>query len=223
MNPINLSSDSATISDDGETLLLDGETLDIAGVVAIARKGSRAEVKPDEKILARIDASVKWLRDYLAQGYYIYVLTPERMIFTAFKHALLQLTQTGVLTESHTSPQLANYDIGLHSMPVTWVRATMLVRCNHLLRGHSGVRYEIITNLLYLLSKGLTPIVTLQGSVSASGDLMPLLSIQQWMVATINRNGNGRRSGLGFRSFMRLFGMGGCRRVWRVASRNSEL
>lgn len=53
----------------------------------------------------------------------------------------------------------------------------MLVRCNHLLRGHSGVRYEIITNILYLLSKGFTPIVPLRGSVSASGDLMPLAYI----------------------------------------------
>lgn len=59
-------------------------------------------------------------------------------------------------------------------MPVTWVRATMLVRCNHLLRGHSGMRLEVIDAVLCLLRKGLTPIIPLRGSVSASGDLMPL-------------------------------------------------
>jgi phenylalanine ammonia-lyase len=50
----------------------------------------------------------------------------------------------------------------------------MLVRCNHLLRGHSGVRLEIIDTVLKLLRAGLTPIIPLRGSISASGDLMPL-------------------------------------------------
>jgi phenylalanine ammonia-lyase len=97
--------------------------------------------------------------------------------FHGLQAALLQLTQTGVLTESDFSPEVANYDAGFHSMPVTWVRATVIVRCNHLLRGHSGVRYEIIENLLKLLDLGMTPIVPLRGSISASGDLMPLAYI----------------------------------------------
>lgn len=67
-----------------------------------------------------------------------------------------------------------NQDIGYHSMPVTWVRATMLIRCNNALRGHSGVRLKLIENILNLLRKGITPIIPLRGSVSASGDLMPL-------------------------------------------------
>lgn len=97
--------------------------------------------------------------------------------FHGLQAALLQLTQTGVLTESDFAPEKANYDIGFHSMPVTWVRATVLVRCNHLLRGHSGVRFEIIENLLKLLDLGMTPVIPLRGSISASGDLMPLAYI----------------------------------------------
>src|SRR6478736_4219000 len=83
----------------------------------------------------------------------------------ALQSALLQLTQAGILTDE---------DNGLNSMPVTWVRAAMLIRCNTLLRGHSGVRLELVQALLLLLRKGMTPIVPLRGSISASGDLIPL-------------------------------------------------
>lgn len=69
-------------------------------------------------------------------------------------------------------------------MPVAWVRATMLVRCNHILRGHSGVRLEIIEAMLKLLREGFTPVVPLRGSISASGDLMPL----SYLVAVLEGN-----------------------------------
>jgi hypothetical protein len=36
-----------------------------------------------------------------------------------------------------------------------------------------GVRFEIIENLLKLLDLGMTPVIPLRGSISASGDLMP--------------------------------------------------
>lgn len=69
-------------------------------------------------------------------------------------------------------------------MPVAWARATMLVRCNHILRGHSGVRLDIIEGMLKLLREGFTPIVPLRGSISASGDLMPL----SYLVAVLEGN-----------------------------------
>lgn len=50
----------------------------------------------------------------------------------------------------------------------------MFIRCNSLLRGHSGVRIELICSILTLLNKNMTPVVPLRGSVSASGDLCPL-------------------------------------------------
>ncbi|KAF1854892.1 hypothetical protein Lal_00011441, partial [Lupinus albus] len=82
----------------------------------------------------------------------------------ALQSALLQLTQAGILNDEPENG----------SMPVTWVRAAMLIRCNTLLRGHSGVRLEVVQGLLLLLRKGMTPIVPLRGSISASGDLIPL-------------------------------------------------
>jgi phenylalanine ammonia-lyase len=59
-------------------------------------------------------------------------------------------------------------------MPEAWVRAAMLVRMNSLIRGHSGVRWELIEKMNQVLKANITPVVPLRGSISASGDLSPL-------------------------------------------------
>lgn len=50
----------------------------------------------------------------------------------------------------------------------------MLVRCNSNARGHSAVSLPVIESLLRLIENHITPVVPLRGSISASGDLMPL-------------------------------------------------
>ena len=50
----------------------------------------------------------------------------------------------------------------------------MLVRCNSNIRGHSAVSLPVVSAILELLRGKITPIVPLRGSISASGDLMPL-------------------------------------------------
>lgn len=50
----------------------------------------------------------------------------------------------------------------------------MLVRINSLSGGHSGVRPILIKNLVELLRRNIIPRIPLRGSISASGDLMPL-------------------------------------------------
>jgi phenylalanine ammonia-lyase len=50
----------------------------------------------------------------------------------------------------------------------------MLVRENQTMRGHSAVRVEVVQTLNELICKDLIPLVPLRGSISASGDLMPL-------------------------------------------------
>lgn len=55
------------------------------------------------------------------------------------------------------------------SMPESWVRGAILVRMNSLIRGHSGVRWELIEKMNDLLRENITPLVPLRGSISASG------------------------------------------------------
>ena len=83
-------------------------------------------------------------------------------------------------------------------MPESWVRASTLVRINSLTSGYSGVRPALIRSLVELLRHNIVPRIPLRGSISASGDLMPLSylgatlegksSIQVWA-----GNGNERR------------------------------
>lgn len=59
-------------------------------------------------------------------------------------------------------------------LPSDVVRAMMLVLASSLARGYSGVRIEVVEQILRLLNHEITPIVPEAGSVGASGDLAPL-------------------------------------------------
>lgn len=50
----------------------------------------------------------------------------------------------------------------------------MTVRMNQCVRGHSAISRNTITSLLRLAAAGIIPVVPLRGTISASGDLMPL-------------------------------------------------
>lgn len=59
-------------------------------------------------------------------------------------------------------------------MPESWVRGTLLIRCNSLASGNSGVRSALVGGLIHMLRHNITPVIPLRGSISASGDLIPL-------------------------------------------------
>lgn len=54
------------------------------------------------------------------------------------------------------------------------VRAMMLLRAHMLAQGYSGVRPEVVELLCRLLNDDVYPVIPSQGSVGASGDLVPL-------------------------------------------------
>lgn len=56
-------------------------------------------------------------------------------------------------------------------------RGAMLLRANVLLQGKSGVRADVVEQLLRFFASGATPIVRELGSIGASGDLLPLSTI----------------------------------------------
>ena len=54
------------------------------------------------------------------------------------------------------------------------VRLMMVLRANSLLAGFSGASVELVTRILELVHRDITPVVPCYGSVGASGDLAPL-------------------------------------------------
>lgn len=59
-------------------------------------------------------------------------------------------------------------------LPVIHVRAAMLILANALLKGASGIRFELIERIIHFLNAHLTPVVYDCGSIGASGDLVPM-------------------------------------------------
>lgn len=59
-------------------------------------------------------------------------------------------------------------------LPDRVVRGVLLFRVNSFLQGASGVRPELVELLLGMLNGGVYPVIPVQGSVGASGDLAPL-------------------------------------------------
>ncbi|MCE8531260.1 histidine ammonia-lyase [Ruegeria pomeroyi] len=59
-------------------------------------------------------------------------------------------------------------------IPRRMARLMMVLKLLSLGRGASGVRWELITLLQEMLARDVTPVIPVQGSVGASGDLAPL-------------------------------------------------
>ncbi|KAI4723667.1 phenylalanine ammonia-lyase [Aureobasidium sp. EXF-10727] len=180
--------------EDGDCII-DGNCLDIASVVAVAKYGISAQLSTDDDTHKRVDDSVRMLKTHLDSGHLVYGVstgfggsaTTRTNNLEDLQRALIQHQNSGILTShdigrpqdtSATSapliPRDVDVDFSTNSMPPSWVRASMLIRCNSIIRGHSGVRMSVAKAILQLLNKNIIPVVPLRGSISASGDLSPL-------------------------------------------------
>jgi histidine ammonia-lyase len=54
------------------------------------------------------------------------------------------------------------------------VRAALVIRLNAFLKGHSGIRQEMVRVVQAMVNRGVIPLVPIRGSVGSSGDLCPL-------------------------------------------------
>ncbi|KAM0349078.1 hypothetical protein ACHAPU_004013 [Fusarium lateritium] len=165
-----------------DRIVLDGNSLDIASLVAVARYGVKPEISKDEELARRITLSVDALAEYLSHKYVVYgvntgfggsadVRTDD---WLENQIGVLQHTQSAIITSSDKNPGNNSEREPSHVMPPEWVRGAILARANQNMRGQSSVRLEVLERLVQLLHYDITPIVPLRGTISASGDLMPM-------------------------------------------------
>ena len=72
-------------------------------------------------------------------------------------------------------------------------RAIMLARANALARGYSGIREELVDLLIAALNHGVLPEIPSEGSVGASGDLVPLAHMAGLLVGFGHARVKGQR------------------------------
>ncbi|KAG7449657.1 phenylalanine ammonia-lyase [Guyanagaster necrorhizus] len=168
----------------GKSVTIDGQTLSIAAITAASRYQASAQLTQSAEVKKRVEKSRTAIADKVDNGISIYGVSTgfggsadtRTNLPLVLGHSLLQMQHSGVLPSS-TKPldALPLLDpMGSTTMPESWVRGAILIRMNSLIRGHSGVRWELIEKMKQLLDYNITPVVPLRGSISASGDLSPL-------------------------------------------------
>ncbi|KZL85003.1 phenylalanine ammonia-lyase [Colletotrichum incanum] len=175
-------------------LALDGESLDVASVVAVARHGLAPHIKDDPEIKKKVVQSIQVLDHHIENGWVVYGVNTgfggsadsRTEQLKKLQISLLQHTQSAVITSTDLAQGQVDRDGQSHVIPPAWVKAAMVIRANQNLRGHSAVRIEVIEALLSLLRHDITPMVPLRGTISASGDLMPLSYIAGTLIGDPN-------------------------------------
>lgn len=172
-------------------VVLDGSSLSLADLARLARD-PRVQVEVTDEAMARIRAGCdliegiarRYREDYAAlergeeaRPVLEYGVTTG---FGEFKnipvapHHLEDLQRNLLLSHSVGVGESSDPDDPANYYEADVVRAVIAIRLNAFLKGHSGVRPEVVRALQALLHRGIVPLVPLRGSVGSSGDLAPL-------------------------------------------------
>lgn len=151
------------------------------------RHDTKPIISDDEALADRMTRSLGVLKRYLDEGRHVYGVNTgyggsadtRTDDVTNLQKGLIQHHNAAILLPSDRGEDCIAtlQDLRRHSLPNQLVRASILVRCNSLLRGHSAVRLEVVQAMAKLVEQDLSPVIPLRGSISASGDLTPLAYI----------------------------------------------
>jgi len=149
-----------------KNLVLGGTPLTIEDCWEFAQNPGKVELHPS--VRERLDTTRKVVEECLTDG------LPHYGINTGFG----SLANTRIADDKLEELQynlVRSHACGVgEPFPADVTRLIMLLRANVLAMGHSGVRYQLLEQLVELINSGSLPVIPSQGSVGASGDLAPL-------------------------------------------------
>ena len=152
----------------GPAAVVIGCQLTLKDIASVARGGAPAILTTNATVRSRIDRTRRHLSELVERGTPVYGVTTG---FGDSVHCHIDSNNAAL----HQERLIAFLGNGTGaSLPEPTARAVTLIRANNLARGYSGVRIELIERLLELLNAGITPVIPEEGSVGASGDLVPL-------------------------------------------------
>ncbi len=165
------------------SIIINGKSLTPAEVIRVARNNEQVIISKDA--MALVEKARAYVDRKLAEGAVIYGLTTG---FGKFSDTVITVDETAALQRnlilSHTCA-MGN------PLPREVVRAAMLLRCNALSRGNSGIKPETLETLVAMINKGVHPVIPEKGSLGSSGDLAPLSHMVLPMLGEGNAEYNG--------------------------------
>lgn len=150
-----------------ETLFIDGHSLTLPDIQKAAYSRD-IQVKIKEEAKEKILKSRALVEKAVKENKIIYGLTTG---FGEFKKVVISADQTEELQKN----LITSHSIGVgEPFSEEVIRAAALIRANSLTSGCSGIRLETIEAILDIINYNIYPFIPSQGSVGASGDLVPL-------------------------------------------------
>ncbi|MBW4635313.1 MAG: aromatic amino acid ammonia-lyase [Iphinoe sp. HA4291-MV1] len=151
-----------------KTVVVGNHNLTIDEVINVARYEAQVRITDSDHVLQGIQASCDYIQNAVEMGAPIYGVTSG---FGGMAHVVISREQAANLQNNMI--WFLKSGAG-QRIPLTDVRAAMLLRINSHLHGASGIRLELIRRMETFLNAGVTPYVYEFGSIGASGDLVPL-------------------------------------------------
>ena len=147
-------------------ITLDGKNLTIHQVVHASKGGM--QVKLSQNAVSNINRSADWVNQISQSDQPVYGINTGFGIFSD-----KQISQKDIAHLNRNLILSHAVGTGPEFQPEI-TRAAMLIRCNTLASGYSGIRLELLESLVGMLNKDVVPCVPSQGSLGSSGDLAPL-------------------------------------------------
>ncbi|MES1021719.1 aromatic amino acid ammonia-lyase [Gloeocapsa sp. BRSZ] len=164
-----------------DTISLGDRNLTIDEVVSVARHGAKVNISTADNVAQGIQASCDYIAEAVATGRPIYGVTSG---FGGMANVVISREYADLL--QHNLVWYHKVGAG-RKLPLTDVRAAMLLRVNSHLHGASGIRREIVQRMEMFLNARVTPHVPEYGSIGASGDLTPLSYITGALIGLDDR------------------------------------
>jgi histidine ammonia-lyase len=147
-------------------ILIYGDTLTFEDIVNVAKNKAKVSLTPQS--IDKVNKCRKYVEKIISEGKTVYGLTTG---FGKFSNVSISAENIDELQENLIMSHAVS--VG-RPYTIEQTRAIMLLRANVLAKGHSGIKLHTLQTLLDMLNAGIHPIIPMQGSVGASGDLSPL-------------------------------------------------
>jgi len=147
-------------------IYINGDNLDLQTYIQIVLEKEKIGVK--QSVIDRVDKACQYVKKVVESG------VPTYGINTGFGQ--LSKVSIGKCDANKLQENLIkSHACGVgQALDETYVRGMLLLRINALIKGYSGIRFQVIQKMIDLLNKNVIPVVYAKGSLGASGDLAPL-------------------------------------------------